>query len=388
MMPPLTPAKQGATRRAAVHAGVAIFAAAAVATLLISGPTQGWWYGLAWVGFPIIGALVLWRRPGNTIGWLLVLTGSCWSVALAGYSLVGSAPGRGPVGVELVGQICGYLGWILLTAIIVLFPTGRTQTRATRWLIRATALTGVVVVALGLVNPAPLESSQRRNPLGLTELEGLAGWFIDQGFVIVPLLMLGALVSLASRWRHSVGATRLQYRWFILSVGLALVAVVASLAIGEREGLLEILQTVLFSFGLNAIPVAIGIAVTRYRLYEIDRVVSRTTSYIVVTGVLLAVYAVTVTAVPRVLPGTSSSFSVAAATLAAAAVFRPLLTRVQGVVDRRFNRGQYDAQQTVDAFAGRLRDEVDPDEVSADLLAVLNRTVEPRGVALWVKDAS
>jgi hypothetical protein len=159
-------------------------------------------------------------------------------------------------------------------------------------------------------------------------------------------------------------------------------------AFGETEGALEILQTALFSFGLNAIPVAIGIAVTRYRLYEIDRVVSRTTSYVVVTGFLVAVYAATVTAVSRLLPGTSSSFAVAAATLAAAALFRPVLTRVQRTVDHRFNRGQYDAQQTVDAFAGRLRDEVDPDEVSADLLAVLSRTVEPRGVALWVKDMS
>ncbi len=303
MTSPVTRAEPGVVRQAAVRAAVTILAVAAVATLLIPGLTQEFWYGLAWVGFPIVGALVLWRRPANVIGWLLLLTGSCWAVALAGYSLVGEPPGRGPVWVELVGQICGYLGWVLLIAMIVLFPTGRTQTRATRWLIRATALTGVLVVAFALVNPAPLEASQRRNPLGVTEVAGLAGWFIDQGFVIVPLLMLGALVSLASRWRHSVGAERLQYRWFVLSVGLALVAVVASVAFGERVGLLEILQTVLFSLGLNAIPVAIGIAVTRYRLYEIDRVVSRTASYIVVTGVLLAVYAVTVTAVSRLLPG-------------------------------------------------------------------------------------
>ncbi len=337
MTSPVTRAEPGVVRQAAVRAAVTILAAAAVTTLLIPGLTQEFWYGLAWVGFPIVGALVLWRRPANVIGWLLLLTGSCWAVALAGYSLVGEPPGRGPVWVELVGQICGYLGWVLLIAMIVLFPTGRTQTRATRWLIRATALTGLLVVAFALVNPAPLEASQRRNPLGVSALAGLAGWFIDQGFVIVPLLMLGALVSLASRWRHSVGAERLQYRWFVLSVGLALVAVIASVAFGERVGLLEILQTVLFSLGLNAIPVAIGIAVTRYRLYEIDRVVSRTASYIVVTGVLLGVYAVTVTAVSRLLPGTSSSFSVAAATLAAAGLFRPLLIRVQGIVDRRFN---------------------------------------------------
>ena len=340
MTSPVTHAEPGVVRRAVVRAAVTILAAAAVATLLIPGLTQEFWYGLAWVGFPIVGALVVWRRPANVIGWLLLLTGSCWAVALAGYSLVGEPPGRGPVWVELVGQICGYLGWVLLIAMIVLFPTGRTQTRATRWLIRATALTGVLVVAFALVNPAPLEASQRRNPLGVSALAGLAGWFIDQGFVIVPLLMLGALVSLASRWRHSVGAERLQYRWFVLSVGLALVAVVASVAFGETEGALEILQTALFSFGLNAIPVAIGIAVTRYRLYEIDRVVSRTTSYVVVTGFLVMVYAAIVTAVSRLLPGTSSSFAVAAATLAAARALPAALTRVQRTVDHRFNRGR------------------------------------------------
>ena len=217
----------------------------------------------------------------------------------------------------------------------------------------------------------------------------MAGWFIDQGFVIVPLLMLSALVSLVSRWRHGVGAERLQYRWFVLSVGLALVAVVASVAIGERVGLLEILQTVLFSLGLNAIPVAIGIAVNTLPPLRDRPGRESNDRYILVTGVLLGVYAVTVTAVSRLLPGDlRASFSVAAATLAAAALFRPLLTRVQGVVDRSFNRGQYDAQQTVDAFAGRLRDEVDPDEVSADLVAVLGRTLQPARVALWVRHAS
>ena len=358
-----------------------------MATLLVPGATQAFWYGLAWVGFPVVGALVLWRRPGNVIGWLLLLTGSCWAVALAGYSLVGEPPGRGPVWVELVGQMCGYLGWILLVAIIVLFPSGRTQSRATRWLIRATVLTGVLVVAFALVNPNPLEASKRRNPLGVTELAGLAGWFIDQGFVIVPLLMLGALVSLVSRWRHSVGATRLQYRWFVLSVGLALVAVVASLALGEREGLLEILQTVLFSLGLNAIPVAIGIAVTRYKLYEIDRVVSRTASYAVVTGVLIAVYVGVVTTVSRLLPGTSSAFAVAAATLTAAAAFRPVLVRVQAFVDRRFNRSRYDAQRTVEQFAGRLRDEVSAEQVTADLVKALNETLQPSAASLWLREA-
>ena len=144
MTAPVTDSAPGVVGQAAVRAAVTILAAAAVATLLIPGVTQEFWYGLAWVGFPIVGALVLWRRPANLIGWLLLLTGACWAVALAGYSLVGEPPGRGPVWVELLGQICGYLGWVLLIAMIVLFPTGRAQTFATRWLLRATVLTGVL----------------------------------------------------------------------------------------------------------------------------------------------------------------------------------------------------------------------------------------------------
>jgi hypothetical protein len=379
--PPLPSGPRRHARRVLGRAALALLATSVVAALVVVGPVSGWWWGVAWAGFPIVGALILWRRPRNTMGWLLLLTGACYAIALSGYQLIGPSPGRGPVWFELAVELGGYLGWICLIAIVVLFPTGRAETRATQWLIRLTMVAAAAVVTIALVNPAPLEASGRTNPLAVPALAAFAGWFIDDGFVIVPLLMLGALISLIVRWRGSSGVERLQYRWFVLSVAIAVGMVFFSNFVGQIDGV----QALAFALGMNAVPIAIGIAVTRYRLYEIDRVVSRTTSYIVVTGVLLGVYAVVVTAVSRLLPGTSNSLSVAAATLAAAAMFRPLLTRVQAVVDRRFNRSRFDAQRTVETFAARLRDEVSTEQVSADLVVALRQTLQPSGVNLWLR---
>jgi hypothetical protein len=135
---------------------------------------------------------------------------------------------------------------------------------------------------------------------------------------------------------------------------------------------------------LTFVPVACGIAILRYRLYEIDRVISRTASYVLVTGALLGVYVLVVTTVGQLLPE-SNALAVASATLAAAALFRPLLSSVQRVVDHRFNRARYDAERTVDAFASRLREEVDPDVVTVDLLQVVERTVVPEHASLWLR---
>jgi hypothetical protein len=211
------------------------------------------------------------------------------------------------------------------------------------------------------------------------------GWFNNQGFVIVPLLMLGALVSLVARWRRSSGSERLQYRWFALAVGLAVIMLLTTNTLFNTLEVPEVVFAMATAIGLNAVPVAIGVAVTRYRLYEFDRVISRTISYGLVTVGLLVVYAVLVAAASSLLPE-SSDLAVAAATLAVAALFRPVLRRVQRVVDRRFNRERYDALVTVDHFAGRLRHEVDPSLVSGELLRALSRTVQPASAGLWLRE--
>ena len=246
---------------------------------------------------------------------------------------------------------------------------------------------GFLVVALA-VDPAPLEETGSISPFAVAALGPATAWFNNQGFVIVPLLMVGALASLVARWRRSRGTERLQYRWFALSVALAVGVLITTNTLFNSLDVPIFVYVIATAVGLNAVPVAIGVAVTRYRLYEIDRIVSRTTSYAAVTGLLLLVYAAVVTTVSRLLPGSSSSFAVAAATLAAAALVRPLLRRVQTAVDHRFNRSGYDAQQAADAFSTRLRDEVDTDEVTADLVAVLRTTVQPARVGLWLRESA
>ena len=366
------------------RSGLAAVTVTVVVGLLVgAAASDAFWvaWGLSWIGFPLVGALILWQRPGHAIGWLLMATGACWAILLVGYGLVGEMS----VWLELVVVLAGRLGYTTLIAIVVLFPSGRAKTPGTRLLLWATAVAASCVVVAGLVDPLPLQISQKPNPLAVSALSGVVGWFNNQGFMIVPLLMLGALVSLVARWRRSSGSERLQYRWFALAVGLAVIMLVTTSTLFNTMDVPKIVFAIATAIGLNAVPVAIGVAVTRYRLYEFDRVVSRTISYGLVTVGLLAVYAALVAAASTLFPE-SSDLAVAAATLAVAALFRPLLRRFQRVVDRRFNRERYDALLTVDQFAGRLRHEVDPSLVSGELLSVLSRTVQPTSAALWLRE--
>jgi hypothetical protein len=206
-----------------------------------------------------------------------------------------------------------------------------------------------------------------------------------------PLGLLAALISLGLRWHRSRGLERQQVSW-VAAGGLAgplLILVAAQLpewaldAIDSADGVLH--GSLLWSMAGVALPAGIAVAVLRHRLYDIDKIVSRTTSYAVVTGVVVAVY-IAIVAVATSLFQLPNQISVAVATLTAAAAFRPVLVRTRAIVDRRFNRSRYDAEQTVQSFARRLRDEVDPEVVSGDLLAVLDRTMQPSAVGLWVRD--
>jgi peptidoglycan/LPS O-acetylase OafA/YrhL len=185
--------------------------------------------------------------------------------------------------------------------------------------------------------------------------------------------------SVALRWRRSSGIERLQLRWFL--------AAVVAVAIGFLLTFHNSGANAAFGFTVSLIPIACGVAILRYRLYDIDRIISRAASYAIVTGVLLVTYALVVTSVTRLMPD-ASTLAVAAATLSAAALARPLYRRVQQAVDRRFNRARYDAQHTVDDFGARLRHEVDTDLVAGDLLGVVRLTLQPAGVALWLRGRS
>jgi hypothetical protein len=339
-------------------------------------------WGLAFLGFLVVGVIVLSRRPDNVIGWLLFVVGASTGLLVVDQWYVRSSLGPGPVAVELVFLPLGTLPWIALILLVVLFPDGHSTTRLQSFLVPAVVLVGIVGL-LGQVTQPDGLASKRPNPLAVHWIAPAASWLIGgPGFLIVPAMLLAALVSLILRWRGSRGERRLQFRWLTWGGGITLVAVAGSFFF---SGAVWSVVGVILVLGFWAIPVAIGIAVTRYRLYDIDRIISRSASYALVSLVVLLAYASVVTSASHLL-GSQSSVVVAAATLVAAALFRPLLSRVQRVVDRRFNREKFDGLREIEDFGALLRDEVHPDRAVAELLAVTRRTLAPTSVALWIVD--
>jgi hypothetical protein len=232
--------------------------------------------------------------------------------------------------------------------------------------------------------PGAIENVVPWNPIGIDALPvwvwTLAWPLAGLGGVLISVLGVAAVVS---RYRRGEGVDRQQLRWFVAAVLLAVVPITVS-PLGGGPGAL-----LLAVFGLLLVPIAVWIAVTRYRLYEIDRLISRGLSWAVLSGVLLVVYAGAVLLLQAVLAGVvqGQTVAVAASTLLAAALFQPLRRRVQGGVDHRFNRARYDAERTATDFAERLRDEVDVDHLRTPLAATASGAVHPTGVGVWLRPA-
>jgi hypothetical protein len=333
--------------------------------------------------FVVSGWVLAARRPENAVGWLLLLTAVGlsflpWTVLSLWMIQDGLDLGRwtgGLSGAAFVFDVGG-LGLLLpLTFPDGRLPSGRKWWRVVLW---ADLLYMVFAVA-NLFDTAPLSLAGRHvgpNPWALPHDKTLVSVLIS---MCVPCLMIGFVGSFASlivRWRRADATQRAQMKWVILALLLApLPFILHDWWLAGSDVLMVVI--------LPLVPIAVAVSVLRYRLYEIDRVLSRTVAYLLVTGVLVGGYVGAVAITDRVL-GFSSEFAVAASTLAAAALFRPLVRRVQRSVDRRFNRERYDAARTVDAFAVRLRDEVDADVVRADLLAVAAKAMQPSTMSLWV----
>ena len=384
---------------------VALFAAGFVLTLLSPAVRhdEGWsmnsvlvglLFGLTLSAFPAVGVVLATRRPENPIGWLLLAIGLCWGISnMSAYSDYGllQHPGSLPFA-PLVAAISSsfWLPAICLsgTFLILLFPDGRLLTRRWRWVAWLSAA-GLVVGTLALaLTPGLMPNAgypHTRNPLGAPS------WFagvvdvLHLSIFLVPLAMALSAVSLVVHYRRSSGAGRQQMKW--LAAAAAVVACTYCIAFslpGQRAStVLTVLQDIaLCTFGL--VPIAIGFAVLRYRLYEIDRLISRTLSYALVTGLLGGLFLGLVFLTTNVLPF-SSPVGVAASTLASAALFNPLRTRVQRLVDQRFNRARYDAEATVAAFASHLRDSIDLASVQAHLIEAVDRTLAPDRASLWIR---
>jgi hypothetical protein len=347
---------------------------------------------VATVSAATVGAVLASRRPTHPVGWLLVALGLALAVNGLGqvyvtYGVVGR-PDPLPGAAYLAGPSLGLqIAWLSLAGFVLLLtPTGSLPSPRWRWWARVAAVAPLVVLLASALDPAPLapEHPDVANPLAIGGL--------PLPVLIVPAVAAGAVVllglpvsgwSLVARYRRARGVERLQLRWLALAAALAsvllLVAVLVAFLLAE-----DIVVLAAVSSSVALLPLATGAAILRYRLYDIDRIVSRTLAYGLLTVLLGLGYAALVLGLGRLLPE-GSSLAVAAATLAVAAVFQPLRRRVQRGVDRRFNRRRYDAAATIAAFSTRLRDEVDLDTLTGELLVVVEQTMQPTRTSLWLR---
>ena len=339
------------------------------------------WSLIAWGGFAVVGALLLLRRSGNAIGRILLGLALYWGLYGA-FTVPGVAEAL-PAVVEVVLSSLGYAVWMLLPVLIVVFPSGRVTSRLGGTVAVLAGAVAALVVAMAVVGPGDLPFSARPNPLGVTALASLSRAALgDETFLSVPLIGALALVDLILRWRRADGATRLQFRWLTYGTAVTVLILGSSLLLTDPPPVVNAVLTL----GINAIPAAIWIAVTRHGLYEIGRVVSRTVSYAIVTAVVIGIYVLAVTSATWLVPGLPA-LGVAVATLVAAALFLPVLRSVQRRIDRRFDREHFDAQKTVDEFGDRLRTRTDPLTASDDLARAVERTLQPTVIGIWTSGA-
>jgi hypothetical protein len=337
------------------------------------------------LGPPVLAGLICLRRPSNPYGWVWSAYALGWAVvgftdAYKLYVSAGARPLWWASPIAWVGGVAIPSLFALTALILLLFPDGRPPSRRWRglaWTIGAVGLLGTVAAALRPVHDTPVG-----NPLAV---EGAVGDTLRAvaDFAITALLfaILVSAVSLLLRFRRARGQQRQQLKWLAYGGGLfAALLVIALVGLQAPRLWNAVLETL--SFG--ALYTAVGVAVLRYRLYDIDRLLSRTLSYGLLTVLLGGGYAGLVLGLGQLL-GRDSSLAVAVATLAVAAVFQPARRRIQAAVDRRFNRRRYDAVRTIGAFSARLRDQLDLDTLSTELLGVVDQTMEPTWASLWLR---
>ena len=339
------------------------------------------------------GAVLASRRPRHLVGWLLLAFGlvpQALSGAAEGYARYGflARPGTLPWAEQLATLASATFvpGLSLIAFILLLTPTGSLPSVRWRWFAWAAAGLPVVFLAAWLLAvPQPDPESPLasvRNPFAIPGLAGAGMVVAGVASPAIALTMAVAAASLWQRFRRSRGSERQQLRWLALAAALAPPVVLATAAAIATDNLILAGWTI--GLYLALLPLAIAAAIARYRLYDLDRIVSRTLAYGLLTLLLGAGYAGVVLGLGRLLPG-SSSLAVAAATLAMAAVFQPARRRIQRAVDRRFNRRRYDAARTIAAFGTRLRDQVDLDTLTVELLAVVDHTMQPTQTSLWLR---
>ena len=373
-------------------------AAGLVVTLLLTRPltlavlAEGAAYALAFpFGYATIGLVLTLRRPANPIGWLYAASGLVGSLAIPLDPWVDQLI-RDHRPLPLAAQLAAVAGEFLWAPIVVLaitlpfllLPDGHLRSRRWRGVV-ATSVTGVtMVLGFGSVLPGQLsEQTPIANPFGLAGTAGtVATMLFATGLALHVASLLAALACVVLRFRASSGVERQRLRWVAAGASAAVAGLLLSTLIALR--IVPRVADVGVLAALLCLPVAIGVAVLRYRLWDLDRLISRTVAYALVTALLILPYLLILPAADRLASG-GGSLAVAAATLIAVALFQPLRRRVQALVDRRFNRRRYDAARTVHHFATRLRDQLDLDALETELLAVADQTMQPTHASLWLR---
>lgn len=348
----------------------------------------------------IVGGIIEWRRPGHAIGRLMMLAGPMYAIASTGWSTMNQLrPLIDPMAYGVFAWIVLLLSWSGMALIIgwipLLFPTGHLP--GPRW--RAPAALTLILLGVGLfglaLRPGGFLGSDLENPFGVEWWPVILQPFVDA----IPLAVLASLVlgvaAVITRYRRGDRIVRLQIRWVVTTVALlpfSLVVMLIEVALRAAYGAgADAPNGLIFAVVpyavILALPIAIGIAVTRYRLYEIDRLISRTIGWTLVTGVLVAVFGGTVIGLQAILDRfmQGQTLAVAASTLIAFALFQPVRRRVQRLVDHRFDRARYDGEQTAAAFAERLREQVDLASLEADFAGVVDGALRPTTIGVWIR---
>jgi hypothetical protein len=348
-----------------------------------------------------VGALVASRRPENPIGWILAVAGLGFSLAGFAIAYGDAAFGKGH-SLPLATTVSWAGNWLWTVVIglvaalpLLLFPDGTLPSQRWRPVVWVVPVATVLAVLSVMLSPDRLDVGHHRTIANPTALDGGAQFVHTLGtlgYLGIIGSFLAALASVVVRFRHARGVERLQFKWLIYAAGLIVLSLVFGTAIGAVVGSGDDATNVtngITSAALAAYPIAIGVAILRHRLYDIDVVINRTLVYASLTATLAAAYLGSVLLLQLALdPVTSgSSLAVAVSTLAVAALFRPARARIQGVVDRRFYRRKYDAAKTLEEFSARLREQVDLDSLGGELRAVVSETMQPAHVSLWLRGA-
>jgi hypothetical protein len=341
-----------------------------------------------------VGTIIVWRRPENPIGWILCAIGFLWASnifsGLYAIQALVTNPGSLPVGevAAWVATWAVYPAFGLLTYLFLLFPDGRPLSPRWHPLLWVNGVLVVAGSAMWALTPGPIAGLEGiRNPLGIEGYRVTLEFAGQLLFYAMDVLVLVSVVSVYLRLRHASGEERQQIEWLVYAAALlgivVVVSVVGDLLFGGF-GWWIFLVVILAFLGL---PLSIGVAVLRYRLYDIDIIINRTLVYGSLTAMLVLVYVGCVIGLQytlRALTGEESQLAIVASTLLVAALFNPFRRRVQAFIDRRFYRRKYDARKTLGEFSAKLRDETDIDALNSELVSTVRETMQPEHVSLWL----